>query len=106
MKHGRAWGMLLLLALGTPFGIMAVGGAWGEWDIAGIEERAGFVPNGMQEAASGARESSFKDYTIPGLGGGLWRERLGTIVTALMGAGATALAAYAIGRVVKHGGIS
>ena len=106
MRYGRAWSALLIVALLTPLGIIAVGGAWGEWDLGGIKERVGFVPNGMRETAGGAERSPFKDYAVPGLENGIWRERLGTIIAAFAGAGATALAAYALARTAKHGGIS
>lgn len=106
MRYGRAWSILLMVALLTPLGIMALGGAWGEWDLGGIKERVGFVPNGMRESAGGAERSPFKDYAVPGLENGIWRERLGTIIAAFAGAGATALAAYALARTAKHGGIS
>ena len=44
--------------------------------------------------------------TVPGLGGDAGRESLAYAVTALLGAGATALAAWAVTRIAKHGRIS
>jgi len=106
MKHGKAWGTLLIIVLLTPLGIIAVGGAWGEWDLDGIKERVGFIPEGMRGSADRAGESPLKDYTVPGLEKDKWHERLGTIVAAFAGAGATALAAYALVRMARHDGIS
>ncbi len=106
MKYRAGWIVLLALAVLTPLGIIAAGGAWGEWDLGGVEERAGFVPEGMRSSADGGLESPLKDYTVPGLSGGPLHEGLGTVVTALLGAGATALLAFAVARIAGHGRIS
>ncbi|HEY5133881.1 MAG TPA: PDGLE domain-containing protein [Candidatus Krumholzibacteriaceae bacterium] len=105
MTYRRAWIALLLVAILTPLGIVAAGGAWGEWGIDGIKERVGFVPGGMRSAA-GAAERPLQDYTVPGFERGFFRERLGTIVAALLGAGVTAAAAIALMRIAKHGDVS
>jgi ABC-type Fe3+ transport system permease subunit len=106
MKYGRAWIALLLIAILTPLGIIAVGGAWGEWDRGGIKERVGFIPEGMRASTDSARSSPFEDYAVPGFERGFWRERIGTIIAACAGAGATALAAYAVGWALRRGSIS
>lgn len=105
-KYRAGWIALLALAVLTPLGIIAAGGAWGEWDLAGVEERAGFVPEGMRSSANGGVESPVRDYAVPGLEGGPVREGLGTIVAAILGAGATALLAFGVARMARHGGIS
>jgi cobalt/nickel transport system permease protein len=105
-KYRTGWIVLLLLAVLTPLGIIAAGGAWGEWDLDGVEERAGFAPEGMRRSADRGLESPFTDYTVPGLESGPVREGLGTIVAAILGAGATALLAFAVARMARHGGIS
>jgi hypothetical protein len=106
MKHGRAWGILIVLAALAPLGIIAAGGAWGEWDLAGIKARVGYVPEGMRKASSEARAIPLKDYAVPGLERSVWHERLGTVITALAGAGSTALVSYMIARMAKHDGRS
>lgn len=106
MRYGRGWTLLLVLAILTPLGIVAAGGAWGEWDLAGVGERAGLVPEGMRDAVRESPESPLPDYTVPGLEGSFLRQGAGTIITALLGAGVTALAAYAIARITGHGGVS
>jgi cobalt/nickel transport system permease protein len=106
MKYRSGWIVLLVLAILTPLGIIAAGGAWGEWDLDGIKAHAGFVPEGMRASANGPIESPLKDYTVPGLDKGFLREGLGTIIAALVGAGVTALLALAVARIAKHGGIS
>jgi cobalt/nickel transport system permease protein len=106
MKYRAGWIVLLVLAIITPLGIIAAGGAWGEWDLDGVKERAGFVPEGMRASTEGAVESPLKEYTVPGLDRGFFHEGLGTIIAAILGAGATALFAFVVARVAKHGGIS
>ena len=106
MKYRKGWIVLLVLAILTPLGIIAAGGAWGEWDLEGVGERAGFVPEGMRATADGGIESPFKEYTVPGLGRSFFHEGLGTIITAILGAGITALVAFAVARIARHGGIS
>lgn len=105
MRYRRGWIALGVLALLTPLGIIAAGSAWGEWDLDGVRERVGFAPRGMAETAA-APQSPFKDYTVPGLGGGFARDGLATVVAAVLGAGATALAAWGVARIARHGRIS
>ncbi|MGD1047412.1 MAG: PDGLE domain-containing protein [Candidatus Krumholzibacteriaceae bacterium] len=105
MRYRRAWIALIIVAILTPLGIIAAGGAWGEWGIDAVKERAGFVPAGMRSAA-GAAERPLQDYTVPGFERGFLREGLGTIVAALLGAGVTAGAAIALMRIAKHGDVS
>jgi cobalt/nickel transport system permease protein len=106
MRYRRGWIVLLLLAILTPLGIIAAGGAWGEWGLDGIRERTGFVPEGMRQSVDEAHDRPLQDYTVPGLTGGFLQEGLGTVVAALLGAGVTALLAYALLRITRHGGIS
>ncbi len=106
MKYRKGWIALLALAILTPLGIIAAGGAWGEWDLDGVKERAGFVPEGMRASTDGKAESPLAEYAVPGLDGGRARRGLGTIVAAMLGAGITALLAFVVARIAKHGGIS
>jgi hypothetical protein len=57
----------------------------------------------MQEAQERGPEAPFPDYEIPGLSGEGWRSGAGTILSALLGAGLTAVVAIGIGRLIKHG---
>ena len=106
MNYRTGWIVLLVLAIITPLGIIAAGGAWGEWDLDGIKDRAGFVPDGMRGKGAGASEPPLADYTVPGLENGFVHEGLGTIIAAILGAGVTALAALALVRITRHGRIS
>ena len=106
MKYRKGWIALFVLAILTPLGIIAAGGAWGEWDLDGVKDRAGFVPEGMRASTDGKTASPLEEYTVPGLDKGFARQGLGTIVAAILGAGITALFAFAVARIAKHGGIS
>ena len=106
MRFRRGWIALLVLALLTPIGILAIGSAWGEWDLDSVRELVGYTPDGMREAQERRPEAPIPDYEVPGLGGEGWRSGAGTIISALIGAGLTAAAAIGIGRLVKHGRIT
>ena len=103
MKYTRGWIALIVLAILAPAGILAIGGAWAEWDLDTIKEFVGFVPDGMRESQEKRPGAPFPDYEFPGLTGEGWRSGTGTILSALIGAGLTAAAAIGIGRLVKHG---
>jgi cobalt/nickel transport system permease protein len=106
MKYRTGWVVLLVMAILTPLGIIAAGGAWGEWDLDGVRARVGFVPEGMRASTEGKAESPLKEYTVPGLDRGFFHEGLGTIIAAILGAGVTALFAFVVARIARHGGIS
>jgi cobalt/nickel transport system permease protein len=106
MKYRKGWIVLLALAILAPLGIVAAGGAWGEWDLDGVGARAGFVPEGMRAGTEGRIESPMEEYTVPGLDRGFFHRGIGTIAAAILGAGATALFAFSVARMAKHGRIS
>lgn len=103
MRYARGWTALIALAVLTPIGILAIGTAWGEWDLDSIKELVGFAPDGLRDAQEKRHEAPFPDYEFPGLSGEGWRSGAGTILSALIGAGLAAAAAIGIGRLVKHG---
>ncbi|MGC8874608.1 MAG: cobalt transporter CbiM [Chloroflexia bacterium] len=88
------WGVLGLLILLSPLGLLAAGTAWGEWGIDEIPG-LGFVPAGMQRLADLWR-APIPDYAVPYLG-----EKVGYVVSALLGVGATVLALWLLGRVFE-----
>jgi len=105
MRYRTGWIVLLLVAILTPLGIIAAGGAWGEWGSDGVKERAGFVPRGMH-AEAGGRERPLQGYTVPVLERGPFGKGLGTVIAALLGAGITATGTIALMRIAKHGDVS
>ena len=106
MRYKKGWIAVALLALLSPLGLLAVGGAWGEWDIGTIQEKVGFRPRGMERAAQESPAAPIPDYEIPGLPEEGAGTGLGTILSALIGAGLTAGSALLIARLTRHGTIS
>jgi cobalt/nickel transport protein len=106
VRYRKGWIALIVLAVLSPLGLLAIGGAWGEWDLDTIREIAGYAPEGMQKTEDSKPEAPLPDYEVPGLAGGWWQSALGTVISALIGGAATAVCVVIIGRLVKHGRIS
>jgi len=106
MRYQKGWIVLLILALLTPLGLVAIGSAWGEWDLDTIKEHVGFMPQGMEKASGGAPRAPIPDYEFPGLTESGFKTGLGTIISALIGAGITSVAVFLIGRLMRHGRLS
>ncbi|MDH4226588.1 MAG: cobalt transporter CbiM [Deltaproteobacteria bacterium] len=65
VKRNRLVSAIIVLAVFTPLGLIAKDAAWGEWSIAEIEARLGYVPEGIRrwgEFWSGV----IPDYTVSG----------------------------------------
>ena len=82
---GKAvYGLLALLIVGTPLGLLAAGTAWGEWDPEELAEQdflgqaLGYTPAGMEDGFS--FEALFPDYAIAGM-----PESFGYILSAIIG---------------------
>ena len=106
MRYRRGWIALLVLALVTPLGLLAIGSAWGEWGLDTIKEYAGFIPKGMEKAFGEAPKAPIHDYEFPGLTGDGFKTGFGTLISALIGAGITAAAVLLISRLMRHGRLS
>lgn len=106
MKYRKGWIALILLAILSPLGLLAVGAAWGEWDLGTIQEAVGFKPNGMERTVQHAHEPPIPDYEIPGLPEGKLGTGIGFVISALLGAGITAGIALLSARLVRHGTVS
>lgn len=100
MKYKKAWISLIILAILTPLGLIAIGEAWGEWDNETIQKIVGFVPEGMSRIKDYSI-SIFRDYTIPGLNDGTPKVIFGTILSAFIGAGLTAVITLILVRVSR-----
>ncbi len=105
MKYRKAWIALAVLAVLSPLGILAIGSAWGEWDMETIQDLTGHAPEGMQEARDNRPDAPFQEYEVPGLSGNWLQTGAGTILSALIGAGITAASAIVLHRIVRHGTI-
>jgi cobalt/nickel transport system permease protein len=79
------YGLVLGLICLSPLGLLASGGAWGEWGIDEIKDvvtgskALGFVPAGMERGLS--FKAVFADYSVSGL-----PEWVGYVISALAGA--------------------
>ena len=81
----RRYGLALLaMALLSPLGLVAQGGAWGEWGAEELEKLLGFVPSGIEKAA-GFWQGLFPDYSVKFLGEGRLAENAGYLISALVG---------------------
>ena len=102
MKYRRGWIALVIMAVLSPLGLLAIGSAWGEWDLAAIGDLVGFMPEGMRKWEGFQPEAPLKDYEVPGLRSSRWGLGLGTVLSAFLGAGLTAGATILIGRLTRH----
>jgi len=71
---------LLTLILLTPLGLFATGTPFGEWDVHTLQEKAGFVPTGINQSAGNLWTSPLSDYGIPGVSA-----PVGYIISAIVG---------------------
>lgn len=106
MRYRKGWIAVALLAILSPLGLLAVGVAWGEWDIVTIQEKIGFRPRGMERSIERAPEAPLPDYEVPGMPEGGLGSGLGLVISALIGAGLTAGSALLIARLTRHGKVS
>ena len=105
MKYRKGWIVLAALAILSPLGLLAIGGAWGEWGAEEIGEMVGFVPEGMQKSSERQPDAPFPDYEMPGFGGGGWEGGISAVLSALVGAGLTAAVTITVLKLVRHGRI-
>ncbi|OQX86025.1 MAG: hypothetical protein B6D63_00965 [Candidatus Latescibacteria bacterium 4484_7] len=96
MKYKKGWIAVIVLAVLSPLGLLAIGEAWGEWDNETLKHLVGFVPEGMNRIKDMSPIAFLKDYSIPGFEGSFAKTSIGTIISALIGAGLTALIMYFI----------
>ena len=77
--QGRADVLLALLAVLTPFGLLAEGTAWGEWSADEIASTgAGYTPSGM--ASGFSFEALLPDYSLGGM-----PQAVGYLLSAVLG---------------------
>ena len=94
------YGVVALLVVAVPLGLLATGTAWGEWGAGEIGARVGYVPHGL--ARFGDLWSGIvPDYALPGHGGGVWGV-VGYVLSALIGVALLAAAAWALSRLLRR----
>ena len=74
------WGVLGVLILLTPIGVLAPGTAWGEWSSEQITARIGYVPTGFEKLGS-LWKAAMPDYATPGVSNAM----LGYLIAAVVG---------------------
>lgn len=78
-------GMLLLLAMLSPVGLLASGGAEFEWSAREVQETVGYLPAGLGELEGLWRHSLLPDYQIPGMGDAFIHQAPAYMLSALAG---------------------
>ncbi|HBF39604.1 MAG TPA: cobalamin biosynthesis protein [Firmicutes bacterium] len=75
---------LIVVILLTPLGLLAPGGAWGEWGLDEIKQKIGFVPQGMSHFNPGIK-NLLPDYSLPSFNKNFFQSALGYILSAVVG---------------------
>jgi cobalt/nickel transport system permease protein len=86
MRLGRSLIVVLFL---TPFGLIAGGTAWGEWDPDALQKLIGYVPKGAA-ASQDLVKPLLPDYGLPHSSGPVWMV-VGYLLSAVLGGGLVAL---------------
>jgi cobalt/nickel transport system permease protein len=86
------WGVGLLIVL-APLGLLASGGAWGEWGADEVRKLIGFIPSGMQRLADTWPHAPLADYSLPGFDS-IWSSAVVYIFCALLAVGIICLLTY------------
>ncbi len=92
----RYWLILVIMALLTPLGLLAEGTAWGEWGAEDLMAMLGFVPRGIDQAASWW-QALLPDYSVKGVG-----ETAGYLISAFVGSALVYLAAITYMKVIAR----
>ncbi|MGZ4199667.1 MAG: cobalt transporter CbiM [Thermoleophilia bacterium] len=101
----RRWlvGLVAVFAAAVPLGLLAGGGAFGEWDRGALARRVGYVPRGF------ARLGGHWSGLLPGYGwhatGGAWRVA-SYVVSALVGVAALTVAVWLLVRLRRRASLT
>jgi cobalt/nickel transport system permease protein len=94
------WGIVGLLVLAVPLGLIATGTAWGEWGTTELRQKLGYVPNGFARFGDWWK-GLLPGYALPGgSGGGL--AVAAYVLSALLGVGALVGVAWLIVHLVRR----
>lgn len=108
-SHRKLWIGIIILVLLSPIGIILparfnAGPAWGEWSIEEIQERLGYVPQGMQNSAdkwcAPLHGYEFKGQQEATTGA----KSVSYFISGLVGVAITVAASYIIGRIISRNG--
>lgn len=76
-------GLAALIIL-APLGLLAVGETFGEWGNEELEEKIGYVPEGLEELSS-LWSAPMPDYALPGMGDSMTAAFAAYILSAVIG---------------------
>lgn len=76
-------GLAALIIL-APLGLLAVGETFGEWGNEELEEKIGYVPEGLEELSS-LWSAPMPDYALPGMGDSMTAASSAYILSAVIG---------------------
>ncbi len=80
----KIWFGFAFIILLAPLGLVAPGGAWGEWELIEVKQRIGFIPQGMNRFHM-IIKNFFPDYSLPGLNKNFFQSAMGYILSAVIG---------------------
>ncbi len=75
----KLFGLLCLLIILAPLGLLTDQDAWGEWSYETLKNAVGYIPSGLKHL-SGIYSAPFEDYGIHG-----FSEPVGYILSAVIG---------------------
>lgn len=93
---------LFILAILTPFGLLASGDAFGEWGLNDLKEKLGYAPSGMEKLSS-TYSAPMPDYSLPGTEGSTG-SALNYILSAVLGIILCAGVLYLLGKRIARNG--
>jgi cobalt/nickel transport system permease protein len=94
------WGIVAVLLLAVPFGLLATGTAWGEWGATELRQKLGYVPSGFARFGDWWK-GLLPGYALPGGSGGALAVAV-YVLSAVLGVAALAGVAWLIVRLVRR----
>lgn len=105
-RYGKIWIALGLLIILTPVGLLlprifGAGGAWGEWGIDEIKEKAGYIPEGLKKLSE-LWSAPLSDYSFTDWQSGI-KHYAGYMLSGILGVAIVAALAYMLGKFLGKG---
>ena len=97
VSHRKLWWALGAMVLLSPLGLLANGGAWGEWRSEELQKLIGFIPAGLKGMEGAWSFAPLRDYSLKGFDS-FRSTALVYIFCALIGVGLICMLTYFFGR--------
>ncbi len=96
-RVGLTVAAFVVMLIAVPLGLLAGGGAWGEWGASEVGNRVGYVPSGMNSLQS-IWSAPFSGYTLPWVSDGASFGQLAVayILSAVVGVGMIFVVAFSL----------